>query len=57
MLFRSVSKIRSAEAPDPLLQPGDLIVVNRSAARVAVRDSFFGDLLGIFNPFSYLPRP
>ena len=29
-----VSKIRSAEAPDPLLQPDDLIVVNRSPARV-----------------------
>ena len=25
-----VTKIRAAEAPDPLLQPGDLIVVNRS---------------------------
>ena len=52
-----VVKIRAAEAPDPLLQPGDLIVVNRSAARVAIRDSFLGDLLGILNPFSYLPRP
>jgi polysaccharide export outer membrane protein len=52
-----VTKIRAAEAPDPLLQAGDLIVVNRTASRVAVRDSFFGDLLGIFNPFSYLPRP
>lgn len=52
-----VTKIRSADAPDPLLQPGDLIVVNRSAARVAIRDSFFGDLIGILNPFNYLPRP
>ena len=52
-----VTKIRAAEAPDPLLQPGDLIVVNRSAARVAIRDSFFGDLIGILNPFNYLPRP
>jgi len=52
-----VSKIRAAEAPDPLLQPGDLIVVNRSAARVAIRDSFLGDLIGIFNPFNYVTRP
>ena len=52
-----VTKIRAAEAPDPLLQPGDLIVVNRSAARVAIRDSFLGDLIGIFNPFNYISRP
>ncbi len=52
-----VSKIRAAEAPDPLLQPGDLIVVNRSAARVAIRDSFLGDLIGILNPFNYVNRP
>ena len=52
-----VTKIRSAEAPDPLLQAGDLIVVNRSAARVALRDSLFGDLIGILNPFNYISRP
>lgn len=52
-----VSKIRSAEAPDPLLQAGDLIVVNRSAARVAIRDSLFGDIIGILNPFNYIVRP
>lgn len=52
-----VAKIRAAEAPDPLLQPGDLIVVNRSAARVAIRDSLLGDIIGIFNPFNYVSRP
>lgn len=53
-----VTKIRSAEAPDPLLQPDDLIVVNRAPGRVALRDSLFGDILQvIFNPFSTLPRP
>ena len=52
-----VTKIRAAEAPDPLLQPGDLIVVNRSAARVAIRDSLLGDIIGIFNPFNYVTRP
>ncbi len=40
-----VTKIRSAEAPDPLLQPDDLIVVNRSPGRVALRDSLFGDIM------------
>jgi len=53
-----VTRIRSAEAPDPLLQPDDLIVVNRSPARVALRDSLFGDILQvIFNPFTSLTRP
>jgi polysaccharide export outer membrane protein len=53
-----VAKIRSAEAPDPVLQPGDLIVVNRSPARVAVRDSLFGDILQvIFNPFTSIVKP
>ena len=52
-----VTRIRAAEAPDPLLQAGDLIVVNRSAARVAIRDSLFGDLIGILNPFNYISRP
>jgi polysaccharide biosynthesis/export protein len=52
-----VAKIRSAEAPDPLLQPGDLVVVNRSPARVAIRDSLLGDIIGIFNPFNYVTRP
>jgi polysaccharide export outer membrane protein len=52
-----VTKIRSAEAPDPVLQPGDLIVVNRSPARVAIRDSLLGDIIGIFNPFNYVTRP
>ena len=52
-----VEKIRSAEAPDPLLQPDDLIVVNRSPTRVFLRDSVFSDLIGILNPFNYMVRP
>jgi len=53
-----VNKIRSAEAPDPLLQADDLIVIGRSAGRVAIRDSLLGDIIGIFNPFTYMvPRP
>ena len=51
-----VEKIRAAEAPDPLLQPDDLIVVNRSSTRVFLRDSVFSDLFGILNPLNYL-RP
>lgn len=53
-----IVKIRGAEAPDPLLQPGDLVVVNRSPARVAIRDSLFGDILQvIFNPFTSIVKP
>jgi polysaccharide biosynthesis/export protein len=52
-----VIKIHNAEAPDPLMQPGDLVMVNRAPARVFVRDSLFGDIVGIFNPFSYIGRP
>ena len=53
-----VTKIRSAEAPDPVLQPEDLIVVNRTPSRVALRDSLFGDILQvIFNPFTSITRP
>ena len=53
-----VTKIRSADAPDPLLRPEDLIVVSRSAARVVLRDSLFGDILQvIFNPFSSIAKP
>jgi polysaccharide biosynthesis/export protein len=47
------AKISSAEAPDPMLQPDDVIVVNRSPARVAVRDSLFSDILTVmFAPFT-----
>ena len=52
-----VEKIRTAEAPDPLLQPDDLIVVARSPTRVFLRDSVFSDLIGLFNPFNYINRP
>jgi polysaccharide export outer membrane protein len=51
-----VIKIRSGEVEDPLLSNDDVVVVKRSSDRVAVRDSFFGDLIGIFNPFNYLPK-
>ena len=49
-----VDKIRVGEAPDPLIANDDLIVVGRSKARTALRDSIFGDILGIFNPLGFL---
>jgi protein involved in polysaccharide export with SLBB domain len=51
-----LEKIRNGDAPDPMLQADDLIVVGRSPGRVLLRDSVFGDLLGIFNPFAWI-RP
>lgn len=47
-----VSKIRLGEAPDPLLQGDDIVVVNRNSARVGLRDSLFSDIVNTLNPFS-----
>ncbi|MBY4598611.1 polysaccharide biosynthesis/export family protein [bacterium BD-1] len=47
-----VNKIRLGEAPDPLLQGDDILVVNRDATRVGLRDSLFSDILNTLNPFS-----
>jgi len=47
-----VLKIRLGEAPDPLLQSDDVVVVNRDPQRAALRDSVFRDLVDILNPFS-----
>ena len=55
-LTYDVIKIRGGEADDPLLSNDDVVVVRRSPDRVAVRDSFFGDLLNLINPFNYIPR-
>lgn len=55
-LIYDVIKIRGGEAEDPLLSNDDVVVVRRSPDRVAVRDSFFGDLLNLVNPFNYVPR-
>jgi polysaccharide export outer membrane protein len=49
-------KIRSGQAPDPLLQGDDIVVVNRDSKRTALRDSFFRDLLDTLNPFSQAYR-
>lgn len=51
-----VMKIRTGEAPDPLLQGDDVVVVNRNSARAALRDSLFSDIIGTLNPFSSIYR-
>lgn len=52
-----VERIRRGEVEDPAVLNEDLVVVNRSAGRVAIRDSFLGDLFDIVNPFRYAPTP
>jgi len=51
-----VTEIQKGTAPDPLLKADDVIVVKRSPGRVVIRDSIIGDIIGIFNPFSYLGK-
>jgi len=47
-------KIRNGEVSDPLLQNDDLVVVNRSKNRAALRDSLFRDVWDVINPFAVL---
>ena len=49
-----VEQIRSGEALDPLIQNDDLVVVKRSKARVALKDSLFRDVLDALNPIPFL---
>lgn len=51
-----VTEIQKGNAPDPLLKADDVIVVKRSPGRVVIRDSIIGDIIGIFNPFSYIGK-
>lgn len=48
----NVVSIRKGEAPDPVLQGDDVVVVNRDTRRAALRDSLFRDVLDTLNPFS-----
>ncbi len=49
--------IREGKHPDPVILADDVIVVKRSAARTALRDSLFRDIIDSINPFSGLaPR-
>jgi polysaccharide biosynthesis/export protein len=47
-------KVRSGEQADPLIQNDDLVVVKRSKARTALRDSLFRDILDTINPIPLL---
>lgn len=47
-----VLKIRQGEAPDPMLQGEDVVVVNRDSTRTVLRDSLFRDIIDTLNPFS-----
>jgi polysaccharide biosynthesis/export protein len=47
-------KIRQGDAVDPLLQSDDLVVVKRSKARTALKDSLFRDILDAINPIPLL---
>lgn len=49
-----IDKIRAGETPDPVIQADDVIVVPRNAARTALRDSLFRDVIDSINPFSVL---
>lgn len=51
-----VERIRRGELADPFVLNDDVIVVNRSAGRVVLKDSIFRDALDAVNPFSYIPR-
>lgn len=49
--------IRDGKDADPVIVADDVIVVKRSAARAALRDSLFRDIVDSINPFSGLsPR-
>jgi polysaccharide export outer membrane protein len=51
-----IEKIRRGEQDDPIVLNDDVIVVNRSPARVVFKDSLFRDVLDAINPFSYIPK-
>lgn len=47
-----LDKVRSGEELDPAISSDDVIVVQRSASRAALRDSLFRDIVDTINPFS-----
>ncbi len=53
-LVFDVDKIRNGEIVDPSIQNDDLVVVKRSKARTALKDSLLGDVIQSLNPFSFL---
>lgn len=55
--MHDVDRVRSGELEDPPVLNDDLIVVNRTPSRVLLRDSIFGDVLDVLNPFRWVPVP
>lgn len=47
-----LDKVRAGEEQDASIQSDDVIVVQRSATRAALRDSLFRDIVDTINPFS-----
>jgi polysaccharide export outer membrane protein len=52
-----VERIRRGEAEDPPIINDDLIVVNRSTSRTALKDSLFKDVIDTINPFRWGATP
>ncbi len=55
--MHNLDLIRTGQIDDPTVLNDDLIVVNRTGSRVLLRDSLFGDMLDVLNPFRYMPTP
>jgi polysaccharide biosynthesis/export protein len=53
----NLEAIRDGKEVDPVVVADDVIVVKRSAARAALRDSLFRDIIDSINPFSGLTGP
>lgn len=53
-LVFDIEKIRNGEQPDPNIVNDDLIVIGQSKVRAALKDSVLSDVMGLFNPFSFL---
>lgn len=53
-LVFDIDKIRNGDQPDPNIVNDDLIVVGQSKVRAALKDSVLSDVMGLFNPFSFL---
>lgn len=52
----NIDKIRSGQAPDPVIRGDDLIVVQRDSVRALLKDSMLRDIVDSINPFSVLGR-
>ena len=55
-LIFDAEEIRSGKSEDPLILNDDLLVVKRSKARTAMKDSLFRDILDVLNPIPLFLR-